>query len=244
MNYNEFYDICQKIFATNDFLPKIDNEKAEKLYLLTNRMLEVNKVMNLTAIKDEKSIILRHYADSLTISEFIKSESKMIDVGCGAGFPPLPLAIFRPDLNIVALDSTAKRIEYIKETCKLLDISNVTAISERAEVAANTAEYRESFDYATARAVASLPVLSELCLPFVKKNGLFIAMKAQKAEEEIGAAENAINKCGGKLQKVVSVSLKADDDSEENRNVVIILKERSTPKEYPRHFSKISKKPL
>ena len=244
MNYNEFYDCCKKIFSVNRGLPQIDDEKAEKLYLLTNYMLEVNKTMNLTAIKDEKSVILRHYVDSLTISQYIGDESNLIDVGCGAGFPTLPLAIFRTDIKITALDSTTKRIEYIKDTCKLLKIDNVTAISERAETAANSEKYREKFDYATARAVASLPVLTEICLPFVRKNGYFIAMKAQKADDEIANSKNAIDKCGGELKKTVSQLLIDLESNTEKRNIVIIMKERYTPKEYPRHYSKISKKPL
>ena len=246
MSFESFKSGISQIFYINSGLPTLQDEEIKKLYSLTEIMLEVNKSMNLTAITEERSIILKHYADSLTVSAMIPKNAKVIDVGCGAGFPTLPLAIVRPDISITALDGTAKRIEYVRSTAEKLGLTNVEAISARAEELGNPnkPEYRESFDYATARAVASLPVLSELCLPFVKKSGLFIAMKAQKAEEEITAAENAINKCGGRLQKVVSVSLKSDDDFDESRNVVIILKERSTPKEYPRHFSKISKKPL
>ena len=244
MNFNEFYDYCRKIFALNPYLPSIDEEKAQRLYALTSRMLEVNEHMNLTAIKDEKAIILRHYADSLAICEHIPHGASIIDVGCGAGFPTLPLAIFRPDLKITALDSTAKRIDYVNQTANLLGLDNVTAIAERAEALGNDPKYREKFDCATARAVAALPILSELCIPFVKVGGKFIAMKAQKAEAEINASLSAIKKCGAELENQISSPLISDDSPSETRIIVISKKTRHTPQEYPRHYSKISKKPL
>lgn len=244
MDYSQFKDHCKKIFTKNTYLPQADDEIIEKLYLLTDHMLKVNQHMNLTAIKDEKAVILRHYADSLTVSQYLPQNVSIIDVGCGAGFPTLPLSIFRPDLIITALDSTAKRIDYVKNTAKLLNLSNVTAIAERAEVLANDQKYREKYDIATARAVASLPVLTELCLPFVKIGGKFIAMKAQKADEEVALSKNAIIKCGGELENNISQPLADLDENIENRNIIIIKKSQHTSKEYPRHFSKICKKPL
>ena len=244
MEFTEFNQLCRDIFSINKDLPQLDDDKAYKLYLLTDHMLEVNKSMNLTAIKEEKAIILKHYADSLTICKYLPSNAKLADIGCGAGFPTLPLAIFRSDLKITAVDSTAKRINYVNETASLLKLSNVTAISARAEVLGASKEYRERFDIVTARAVASLPVLSELCLPLVKMGGLFIAMKAQKADEEALAAQNAIQKCGGDLLRTEIRSLTDDQVNFENRTIVLISKVSTTPKEFPRHFSKISKKPL
>lgn len=244
MEYKEFYQYCTDIFDKNDYLPPLDNEKAEKLYLLTQHMLEVNKTMNLTAIKDEKSVILRHYADSLAICNYIKAGASVIDVGCGAGFPTIPLAIFRPDISITALDSTQKRIDYVTLTAKMLNVGNVTAIAERAEVLANNPEYREKFDYATARAVASLPILAELCLPFVKPSGQFISMKSVKAFDELDLSINAIAKCGGRLNNFASAFLTDLDGSQEARTIILIDKIVKTPKEFPRHYSKISKKPL
>ena len=244
MEFKEFYDVCKQTFEINGGLPALDEQKAAKLYELMNHMLEVNKSMNLTAIKEEKAIILRHFADSLLVSEYIEENSKIIDVGCGAGFPTLPLAIFRPDLNIVALDSTAKRIEYVKNTARMLGLNNVTAIANRAEDLGNSEEYREKFDYATARAVAAMPILTELCLPFVKIGGKYIAMKAQKAEEELSLAAGAITKCGGQLKQVIVSPLKDLTGESENRTLIIIDKISKTPKEFPRHYSKISKKPL
>ena len=244
MIFNDFYDYTQQVFDENTSIPPLTNGKAEKLFELTLHMLEVNKCLNLTAIKEEKAIILKHYADSLMISRYIPENSTVIDVGCGAGFPSLPLAIFRDDLKITALDSTAKRINYVNSTSELLDLKNLTAIAARAEDMANNSEYRGKFDLATARAVASLPILTELCLPFVKIGGKFIAMKSQKANEEISASLNAISKCGGKLDIVMEIPLISPDGISESRTIISIAKIAKTPPQFPRHFSKISKKPL
>ena len=244
MEFIEFYEYAQKTFERNVSLPELTEETAKKLFLLTKHMLEVNKSLNLTAIKDEKSIILKHYADSLTISGYIKPNSKLIDVGCGAGFPTLPLAIFRPDVRITAIDGTAKRIDYVALTAKMLGLENVTAMAARAEELANDKLYRESFDYATARAVATLPILTELCLPFVRVGGVFIGMKAQKGADEVACSHNAMAKCGGKLDKCIETLLKDREDNTETRTLVIVSKIERTPKEFPRHYSKISKKPL
>ena len=244
MTFNEFYDHTQLVFGKNPSLPQLTKEKVEKLYELTAHMLEVNKSLNLTAIKEEKAVISKHYADSLMVSQYIDANSTVIDIGCGAGFPTLPLAIFREDLTITAVDSTAKRINYVQATAKMLGLANVTAIAARAEDMANSPEYREKFDYATARAVAALPILTELCLPFVKIDGKFIAMKSQKATDEIAASQNAIIKCGGRFEDSIEIPLIDADDTSESRTLVKILKSGRTPKEFPRHYSKISKKPL
>lgn len=242
MNQVEFISLCRALFERNA-LP-CSEEQAERLYRLTERMLAVNKSMNLTAITDEKAVILRHYVDSLTISSHIPIGAAVIDVGCGAGFPTLPLAIFRPDLSITALDGTAKRIAYVEETANQLGLSNVTAIAGRAEEYACKPEYREKFDVVTARAVAALQVLSELCLPFCRVEGTMIAMKSQQAEEELRSAERCITLCGGKNPSLLSCNLTADEEKIEERTLILIPKVVSTPKNYPRHFSKISKKPL
>ena len=242
MERSDFVLECRKAFDINEM--GCSEKQALCLYDLMARMLEVNKIMNLTAITDEKTIILRHFVDSVTVSRYLPQNSRLIDVGCGAGFPTLPLAIFRPDLQITALDGTAKRIRYVEETAQLLSLANVTAIAGRAEEYAQNPDYREKFDAVTARAVAALPMLSELCLGFAGVGGKMIAMKAQQASDEIAAAKNAICLCGGELSEVVSCSLKQDDGAEEQRNLIIIQKIANTPKKYPRHFSQISKKTL
>ena len=244
MNFNEFYAHCEQVFDANSFLPVLDEDKVKKLYAMTEYMLNVNKRMNLTAIKDEKSVVLKHYADSLAICEYVDEGARIIDVGCGAGFPTLPLAIFRPDIKILALDSTAKRIEYVKSVTKLIQLDNVTATAARAESLAQDKSFRESFDHATARAVASLPILTELCLPFVKMGGSFIAMKSQKAESEVSESLSAIKRCGGVLKEIREFKLYDGVNISEDRTIISIIKDSQTPKEFPRDYAKIKKKPL
>lgn len=243
MIFETFFDNCKRLFELNS-LSEPSLEEVKKLFSLTDIMLETNKTMNLTAIKEENSIILRHYVDSLLVSLLIPENSKVIDIGCGAGFPTLPLAIFRPDILITAVDSTAKRIDYVNSTAQKLGLSNVTAIAARAEELGHDLDYREAFDIATARAVAALPILTELCLPMVKINGCFIAMKGARADEELELSQKAIQICGGKIGGVLHPSLTNRDDSCETRCLIQIDKLSATPQNYPRHFSKISKKPL
>lgn len=243
MEFLEFKDKLVLALKNNFVDVELDEAKAEKLYKLTQIMLEVNKSMNLTAITDKDAIIVKHYVDSLTVSKYIPQNSTVIDVGCGAGFPCLPLAIFREDLKITALDATAKRIKYIENTANELEITNVFPIAARAEELAKKSDYRECFDIATARAVASLPILTELCLPFVKKGGKFVSMKASQGEQELAISKNAISLCGGSLISLDSISLDVGG-SFEPRSIISISKTSSTPSKYPRHFSQISKKPL
>ena len=241
MNQTEFIKACQELFDLNRL--NCSEAQAAQLFKLTERMLEVNKTMNLTAITEERSVILKHYVDSVMISDHIPQGATVIDVGCGAGFPTLPLAIFRPDLTITALDSTAKRIRYVEETASLLSLENITAIAGRAEEYGNNPLFREKFDVVTARAVANLQVLCELCLPFAKENGFMISMKAQRATEELLAAQNCIALCGGEVASTARKELIGGELAEE-RNLIQIRKKKKTPEKYPRHFSKISKNPL
>lgn len=223
----------------------------EQMFLLSERLVEVNKVMNLTAITDEDGIILRHLVDSLFISEYIEPNSSIIDVGCGAGFPSLPLAILRPDLQITALDSTEKRIRYVDETARLIGLGNVHAVAARAEDFAKLAENREKFDYATARAVASLPILCELTIPFVKIGGSLVAMKARGASDEFEASRSAIRQlCGANSLASTTVVEKMlvgkvnGGEINENRTVIVVNKLSATPKTFPRKFAQIKKSPL
>lgn len=222
----------------------ISGEVCKKLYSLTLRMLEVNERMNLTAICDLDGILLKHYIDSLTVSKYIPENQRIIDVGCGAGFPSLPLAIARPDLEITALDSTAKRVDYIRETAELLGLSNILCVTARAEELAHDVDFRASFDASVARAVARLNVLAELCIPYVKVGGKFIAMKAN-AEDEAKEAYTAIKTMGGGLAELNKFELVSDNPGEENpRCIVLVEKTAETPKIYPRNNSQIKKKPL
>lgn len=244
MNKTEFFDSYKRIFAENNLDAYAGDEVCEKMYALCEEMLRVNSFMNLTAITEPEDIILKHLADSLTVAKFIPEGARVSDIGCGAGFPSLPLAIARPDIKITAVDSTAKRIDYVNATARLLGLDNLTAVSMRAEDGARMPEYREKFDICTARAVANLPILVELCLGYVRVGGSFVAMKAKSADEELLLSLGAINKLGGdKNVDTCRVFLKNRDLSEE-RALVEIKKTSPTPAAYPRNYSQIKKKPL
>ncbi len=239
-----FFEKLSGAACLNGFSQLVGKREAELLYNLTVRMLEVNEHMNLTAICDLDGIILKHYIDSITVSPYIPENSTVIDVGCGAGFPSLPLAIIRPDLKITALDSTAKRIDYIRETTALLGLSNISCKVGRAEELSHDKGFREAFDVAVARAVARLNILSELCIPFVKIGGAFVAMKAN-AEEEAMEAISAIQSLGGQLVCTDEIALMCENSVEENKRCIIKVEKISqTPKNYPRNNSQIKKKPL
>lgn len=229
----------------------LSEEQNERLFSLAERLVEVNNVMNLTAITDEDGIILRHFVDSMLISEYITPNSSLIDVGCGAGFPTLPLAIIRPDIMITALDSTEKRIRYVQETAYMLGLTNVKAVTARAEDFAKLPENREKFNHATARAVASMPMLAELTIPFIKVGGSLVAMKAKGAHEEFEASRSAIRQLAGSKSlesaQMIEKNLVGSINEvlvEENRTVIIVPKLSATPKQFPRKFAQIKKSPL
>lgn len=223
-------------------------EQLEQMFLMFCELAEANKVMNLTAITDEDGVIFKHIVDSLMISPYVPSDASLIDVGCGAGFPTLPLAIMRPDLHITALDSTEKRVKYVARTAERLGLTNVQTVVGRAEELAHDAKYREAFDCATARAVAVMPMLAELTLPLVRVGGSLVAMKAKNAREEFDAAGAIISKlCGAKVPGGVELyerELKGNIGGEEiceARTIITVRKMRKTPREYPRRFSQIKK---
>ena len=224
MEFQLFSEVFVKIFQRNNLEKYVNDICIRKCYDLTERMLAVNEYMNLTAITEPEAVILRHYADSLTVSDYLPQNARVVDIGCGAGFPTLPLAIARPDLHILALDSTAKRIDYVAQTAKMLDLPHVEAISCRAEDGAAAGNpLRESFDCAISRAVANLPVLCELCLPYVRVGGVFVAMKAAQAAQEMESARGGIVKLGGRVHDVVSLELISEGGKEE-RNLILTEK--------------------
>ena len=239
----EFISELSKIFKENKLSSYINAERGEKFLALTKRMLEENEKYNLTAITEPKKIILNHYADCVTLAAHLPKGAKIIDVGCGAGFPTLPLAIVRDDISILAVDSTAKRIAYVEETAAMLSLKNVEAKVMRAEDGAKMPEYREQFDFATARAVAEMRVLLELCLPYVKVGGKLIAMKGKNAEFELSSAKRAISILGAKGATVESVTLKGAGEVL-THPLIIVDKKAKTPALYPRPYAQISKKPL
>ena len=243
INKQQFTSNLTKIFSSNGLSSLLSMDVMEKFYLLTVRMLEENEKYNLTAITDPDKIILNHYADCCMLASRLKKNASIIDVGCGAGFPSLPLAIVRPDLKILAVDSTAKRVAYVSESATLLGLDNLTALAMRAEDGGKSPEYREKFDYATARAVAEMRVLCELTMPFVKVGGQLLAMKGKNAEFELSGAKKAIATLGGRKTVCESISVKGGDEVL-THPVIIIDKKEKTPQSFPRPFAQISKKPL
>jgi 16S rRNA (guanine527-N7)-methyltransferase len=206
-------------------------------------LVEWNEKMNLTAITEEKEVYLKHFYDSISLAFFedFASNKAICDVGAGAGFPSIPLKIVFPTLKVTIVDSLNKRITFLNELVQALELEEVSLYHDRAETFGQQAAFRASFDYVTARAVARLNVLSELCLPLVKKDGFFLALKAAKSEEEITEAKPAIAVLGGKFQKEVSFALPITDDE---RHIVVIQKKKETPKKYPRKPGLPNKQPI
>ena len=238
-----FSEELRKVFLSCGLTHLLTPAREQQFERLAAILAKKNKQFNLTAVTDEHGIIYQHFADSLTAASLIPDGAKVIDVGCGGGFPSLPLAIVRPDLRITGLDSTAKKIEYVKEAAQELGLSNLDAICARAEDAGHMHGRRESFDVAIARAVAELRVLSELCLPLVKPGGVFLAMKSRRAEEERADAESAITRLGGKIERFECFSI---DDGEEKleRVNILVRKTRSCDATFPRPYPQILRRKL
>ena len=239
---NRFKEIFSDVFEKNGLHPYINDENTEKFWNLTQLMLETNAVMNITAITDVEKIIPLHYADCVKIAELIPQNAKVADIGCGGGFPILPLAIVRPDLQLIGIDSTEKKARYVRETAGKLNLK-VETVAGRAEELAKDANMRQCFDIVISRAVARLNILDELCMPFVKPNGYFIAMKGAAGMEEYKEAESGINKLGGVLAKAEQYELLTVDQKEQ-RTVFVIQQNKQVPDAYPRSFANMKKKPL
>lgn len=215
-------------------------ELIEPLERFSRMLLEKNQVMNLTAITDPRDVAALHLLDSLALTGLAALEGKaVVDVGTGAGFPGIPLAIARPSARVTLLDSLGKRVDFLEESCRALGLENVTCVHGRAEEFAG--ERRESFDLAVSRAVAALPALCELCLPLVKVGGEFWAMKSVDTEEEISAAKAAIKLLGGQIRAVSDYTIPT---TEVVHRVVCVKKVSPTPRKYPRRFALIKKQPL
>lgn len=206
-----------------------------------NELVEVNKYMNLTAITEKNEVYNKHFLDSLEIVRAIDASGKftLCDVGSGAGFPSIPLAIVSDNVEVTIIDALNKRITFLNSLVKKLQLQNVIALHKRAEDFAK--EKREEFDVVTARAVARLNVLAELCLPLVKIGGLFIAMKGQSGSEELNEAQSALKTLGGEVIKTIEFDLPNDAGK---REIIVVKKVKKTPLKYPRIFAKIKEKPL
>lgn len=217
-----------------------------RFFQFATHLIETNKVMNLTALRDMETIIPLHFADCALCVSHIPVGSTVLDIGCGGGFPTIPLAILRPDITVTGLDSTAKKTAFVASAASELGLTNVRIHAGRAEdwaISPQNGGKREQFDVVISRAVARLPVLSELCLPFVKKGGCFVAMKGAEAHIELAEAAKAIRTLGGGEPTLHAYTLQVGD-VKEDRGVIVAAKERPTPATYPRPYAKIKKAPL
>ena len=239
MEFEEFKREFEKYLAKMNI--SLLKEQYGQFYAYMELLIEWNEKMNLTAITDPKEIILKHFVDSLTIAKYVKEDKSIIDMGTGAGFPGIPIKIYRKDIKVVLADSLNKRIKFLDEVIDKLKLENVETIQCRAEELGKNKHYREKFDYATSRAVANLSTLSEYLMPFVKLNGKCIFMKTIEVEEELEKAKKAIKTLGGKIEKVDKFEI---PESDLGRSIIIVKKEKITPSKFPRKPGTPAKEPL
>ncbi len=242
-------------YNTDDFQKKsrifeidLSEEQIQKFMDYYELLVEWNSFMNLTAITDFDEVILKHFVDSLAVfqvsafREKVKSgEISLIDIGTGAGFPGIPLKIVFPDMKVTLLDSLNKRIKFLDTVIEKLDLKNIETVHGRAEDLAGKKDYREQYDFCVSRAVANLSTLTELCIPFVKNGGYFISYKSEKVKEELSAGKRAVEILGGNILDIFEYQL---PDSDMSRNLLLIKKEKNTPKKYPRKAGTPAREPL
>ena len=225
-----------------DLLPQTPDRAPAQLAEYGRLLLEKNQVMNLTAITEPERVAQLHMLDSAALLKGADFQDKtLIDVGTGAGFPGIPLKILVPSLQVTLLDSLNKRVDWLGQVCAQLGLEGIRAIHARAEEQALVKGFRDSFDFATARAVADLRLLCELCLPLVKTGGYFLAMKSVDSDVELKDAERAIRTLCGRVERSADYRIPG---TEVIHRVIFIKKEAETPKKYPRAFAKIKKNPL
>lgn len=228
---------------------KIDytDDMLQKLHQYYEMMVEKNQVMNLTSITEYDDVVVKHWLDSLCFAKVYLDRCKslqnprLIDIGTGAGFPGIPIKIFFPEIEVVLLDSLNKRIVFLQDVVEKLELTSISCVHSRAEELANKSEYRETFDFAVSRAVARLVSLSELCIPFIKRGGLFLPYKSESSEEEIRESSFAIKTLGCKISKTLDYTIPTSDLP---RKIVVIEKVTNTLPKYPRGGGKPMKAPL
>lgn len=224
---------------------ELTDKQKQQFKLYFKMLIEVNEHVNLTRITEEDEVYLKHFYDSITplftFGAVFKDGATLCDVGAGAGFPSIPLKILKPGLKVTIVDSLQKRLNFLKDLISELGLTDVELVHGRAEDVGQNKLYRERFDIVTARAVARMSVLNEYCLPLVKKDGYFVALKGPKAEDELDDGKKALEVLGGKLIKDEELTL---PESEEERTLVLVQKVKSTPKKYPRQAGTPRRKPI
>lgn len=230
----------KECFEKNGLSEYMTPEKEEKLLILCELLLEYNEKVNLTALTEPDDIYAKHIADSVMLLPYLRGRKTLLDVGCGGGFPSLPVAILNENIAVTAMDSTKKKLDFVLFAKDRLGLENITALNGRAEELCGTA-LRESFDAVTARAVASLPVLCELCIPYVKPGGVFLAMKTD--EKEVQSAGAAAKETGASHAEYVKYKLICGSE-EADRCIIIFDKIRHTPYKFPRKYAMIKSHPL
>ena len=243
--YNEFGEKLQDAINLMRLPVLLTDEQKKSFYIYYQDLIEKNKVMNLTSITEEKDVILKHFADSialiLAIPDLKEKKYRGLDLGTGAGFPGIPLAITYPEMELTLADSLNKRILFIREEIEKLGLKNVNAVHGRAEDLAKNQEYREQFDLCVSRAVANLSTLSEYCIPFIHISGFFIPYKSGIVEEEVQMSVKAMQIFKSKLEDIIHYSL---PENAGERTLLLIRKEGPTPKKYPRKAGLPSKEPI
>jgi 16S rRNA (guanine527-N7)-methyltransferase len=239
-----FCELLDAILRKNQLQIYAKDDILRKFYALACILREENAKYNLTAITSDEGVALLHFADSLSAAHLPPQGASLLDVGAGAGFPSLPIAIVRPDLSITSLDATKKKTDYIGMAAKKLGLANVTALNARAE-APEMQSLRESFDFAMARAVSSLGMICELTLPYIKVGGCFAALKGGNADSELIGASQGLKKLSARIISDEKLVLKGNDGNSENtRRIISIEKLAKTSQTYPRAYAKIKKSPL
>ncbi len=237
------HDYSKLISYLSEYGVSVSDDQIKKLDTYYEMMIETNKSLNLTAITEFDDVLIKHYIDSVTIVRDIdmSGNKSLIDVGTGAGFPGMVLKIIFPELNITLFDSLQKRLTFLNEVISALNLTGISTYHGRAEEAGHVSSMREQYDLCVSRAVANLPVLCELCLPFVKTGGIFIAYKSDKGNIELESASHALSVLNASLIKEDTFTL---PDSDMVRDLLIFSKDSSCPKSYPRKPGTPSKKPL
>ena len=231
----------QTIFTLNHI--PLTRPQTDLLSRYLQELLTANQTVNLTAIRDPEEAVIKHLADCALCAAAIPQGADLLDVGSGAGLPAFPFAILRPDIKVTALDSTGKKVDFMTATAKKLGLTNFRALCGRAETLAKNRSYRERYTAVSARAVARMNQLSELCLPLLKVGGTFLAMKSRLAEEELTEALSGIGTLGGKPKETRTITLLGGDEPQE-RTLLLIEKRAHTPPQFPRAYARIASKPL